>query len=179
MAEYEWLWMLPDRFRPDDVEPERIHALDALRRSWSLDHALFSDILVQSDWATKRLQRQLYEDGRKLHSELSDKELFREIMMSRTSSRIPMGIDMSEKEVDNVTEEIETIDQLVDFIMIKEQEDEGPDPGGMRSKMNAEICRIMEFQDGPPEIRTDAFTRFRNRIKVLTTFLRGKATGEM
>ncbi|MBW2596480.1 MAG: hypothetical protein JRC93_11010 [Deltaproteobacteria bacterium] len=179
MAEYEWLWMLPDRLRPDDVEPERIHALDALRRSWSLDHALFSEILVQSDWATKRLQRQLYEDGRKLHSELSDKELFKEIMMSRTSSRIPMGIDMTEKEVDSVIEEIETIDQLVDFIMTKEQEDEGPDPGGMRSKMNAEICRIMESQDGHPEIRTDAFTRFRNRIKVLITCLRGKATDEV
>lgn len=177
--EYEWLWILPERFCPDDVEPERIHALDALRRSWSLDHALFSEMLVQSDWATKRLQKQLYEDGRKLHPELSDKELFKEIMMSRTSSRIPMGIDMTEEDIDSVIEKIETIDQLVDFIMTKEQEDAGPDPGGMRSKMNGEICRIMELQDGPPEIRTDAFTRFRNRMKVLMTYLRGKSAGHL
>lgn len=92
MIKYEWYWMLPEQFRPDEVEPECIHALDELRQSWSLNNMLFSEILNQSNWATKRIQNQLYENAKKLYPELSDKILFKEIIMSRTISRIPMGL---------------------------------------------------------------------------------------
>jgi Asp-tRNA(Asn)/Glu-tRNA(Gln) amidotransferase C subunit len=174
MIKYEWYWMLPEQFRPDDAEPERIHALDALRQSWSLDHMLFSDIIMQSYWTTKRIQRQLYDDEKKLYPELSDKLLFKEIIMSRTISRIPMGLDISEEEVERVVDHIESIEELIEYIIKKEREDESPDPNHMRRKMNDKISRIMEEQNTPIKIKTDLFTRFRNRMKVLITSIKTK-----
>ena len=174
MIKYEWYRMLPEQFRPDDAEPERIHALDALRQSWSLDHMLFSDILIQSYWATKRMQRQLYDDSKKLYPELSDKKLFKEIIMSRTISRIPMGLDISEEEVESIVDNLESIEELIEYILEKEREDESPDPKQMRSNMNDQISRIMEEQNIPIKIKTDLFTRFRNRMKVLITYLKPK-----
>lgn len=174
MIKYEWYWILPEQLRPDTVQPERIDALDELRKSWTLDHLLFSDILIQSYWATKRIQKQLYEDSKKLYPELSDKILFKEIIMSRTISRIPMGLDISEKEVESVVDHIENIEELIEFIIKKEQEDESPDPNQMRSKMNDQISRIMEEQNIPTKIKTNIFTRFKNRIKVILAYLKTK-----
>ena len=174
MIKYEWYWMLPEQFRPDNTEPERIHALDELRQSWSLDNMLFSEILIQSYWATKKMQKQLYEDAKKLYPEQSEKKLFKEIIMSRTISRIPMGLDISEKEIESVVDHIESIEELIEFIIKKEQEDESPDPNQMRSKMNDQISRIMEEQNIPTKIKANMFTRFKNRIKVITTYLKTK-----
>ncbi len=174
MITYEWYQILPKHLKPDTAQPERINALDELRKSWSLDHTLFSEIIIQSYWATKRIQKQLYHDSKKLYPELSDKILFKEIIMSRTISRIPMGLDISEEEVEGIVDHIESINELIDYIIKKEQEDESPDPNQMRSNINEQISKIMEEKNKTTILKANMFTRLKNRMKVFITYLKAK-----
>jgi len=171
MVNYKWFLMLPENLRPDKNDTVRIQVLEALRISFSLDDLVFSEIIVGSDWATIHLQRKLFEDGKKLKPELSDKQLFKEILMSRTSSRIPMGLDLNEEDVDEFVNQCNTIEELVEFIMKKEREIDGPDIDHMRENMNAQIMQIME-QDTPPKIKIDLFTRLINCLKVWKGFFK-------
>jgi len=173
MIDYLWYQMLPERFRPYDVDPNRIHFLDDLRKSWSLTNEVFFEILIQSDWATKRLQKRLYEDAKKENPGLSDRQIFKEIIMSRTSSRIPFGLDISE-EVDSALNSIRNIDELIEFIMSQERAIEPPDQGQMGSIMNTQISKIMESQEEPQEIKTDIITRVRNMLRVISAYLKLK-----
>ncbi|MBA7657661.1 hypothetical protein ES703_65601 [subsurface metagenome] len=153
MIDYIWYQKLPKRFRPDNVDPNRMHSLDDLRKSWSLTDEVFSEILIQSDWATKKLQTQLYEDAKKENPGLSDKQIFKEIIMSRTSSCIPFGLDISEKEVDSALNSIRNKDELIEFIMSQEKAIEPPDQDQMRSKMNTQISKIMELQEESQKLK--------------------------
>ena len=174
MIDYPWYQMLPERFRPYDVEPNRIHFFDDLRKNWSLTDEVFFEILIQSDWATKRLQKQLYENAKKGNPGLSDRQIFKEIIMSRTSSRIPFGLDISEEKVDSALNSIRNIGELIEFIVSQERIIEPPDQDQMRSKMNTQISKIMESQEEPQKIKTDIITRVRNMLKVISAYLKLK-----
>jgi len=172
MIDYIWYQMLPERFRPHNVDPNRIHLLDDLRKSWSLTDEVFFEILIQSDWATKRLQKRLYEDAKRDNPILSDRQIFKEIIMSRTSSRIPFGLDISEEEVNNALNSIRNINELIEFIMSQEKAIEPPDQYKMRSKMNTKISKIMESQEAPQEIKTDLVTRVINMLRLMSAYFK-------
>ena len=152
--------MLPERFRPDPDQPDRIRALDSLRYALGLSDELFCAIIVQSDWATENLQRKLHAGAKASHPEVPDREIFRGIIVSRSSQRIPMGLDITEDEVEAALDGIRTIDQLVEFVMAKERE-EGPSSVPLRDELSGFIDQIMATDGDPSDVlRTPAFAQF-------------------
>jgi len=136
--ELKWLNHLEPHFHP---APDKIKELENLRQLWNIPDEVFAMGIIGTDWATEQLQRKLYEEGKQMNPRASDKEIFREIITSRTENRIPLGLDMSEKEVDKAVESINSIDDLVDFVLSKESEEPPwPDPFGIRSRVE-EILR--------------------------------------
>ncbi len=138
----EWVFMLDPNFRLDiNKDAETIRKLEHLRVECNIDNQMFARGIEASDWGAERFQRQLYERGRKMNPRASDKEIFKEIIMSRSKSRIPLGLDITEEEADKAIESMGSIDDLVKYILLKEsQEPPWPDPLGVRSRIE-EILR--------------------------------------
>jgi hypothetical protein len=133
-----WLNHLAPYFHP---APRTINELEILRQRWDIPHDVFAMGIVGSNWATEQLQRKLYEESKYINPASTDKEVFREMLISRTKSRIPLGLDMNEEEVDRAIESMKSIDDLVGFIFTKEAEEPcWPDPFGIAGKI-AEILR--------------------------------------
>jgi len=133
-----WLNHLAPHFHP---ELRKIKELETLRDLWNIPHDIFAMRIVGTVWATEQLQKKLYEETKHTNPVASDKEIFREIIVSRTQNRIPLGLDMNEEEVDKAVESIKSIDDLVGFILTKESEEPSwPDPFGIGSKIE-EILR--------------------------------------
>jgi len=140
--ELNWLNHLEPHFHP---APRKIKELENLRQLWNIPDEVFAMGIIGTYWATEQLQRKLYEEAKQLNPRASDKEIFREIITSRTENRIPLGLDMNEEEVDKAVESINSIDDLVDFVLSKEskeasEEPPWPDPFGVGSKIE-EILR--------------------------------------
>jgi hypothetical protein len=133
-----WLNHLAPHFHP---APHKIKELENLRQLWNIPDEVFAMGIIGTDWATEQLQRKLYEEAKQMNPKASDKEIFREIITSRTENQIPLGLDMNEEEVDKAVESINSIDDLVDFVLSKESEEPPwPDPFGVRGKIE-EILR--------------------------------------
>lgn len=140
--ELKWLNHLEPHFHP---APCKIKELENLRQLWNIPDEVFAMGIIGTDWATEQLQRKLYEEAKQMNPRASDKEIFREIITSRTENRIPLGLDMNEEEVDKAVESISSIDDLIDFVLSKEskeasEEPPWPDPFGVRSRIE-EILR--------------------------------------
>jgi phage FluMu protein Com len=128
-----WLNHLATHFHP---VLQKIKQLETLRQLWNIPHDVFAMRIVGTVWATEQLQRKLYEETKHMNPAASDKEIFREMIISRTKNRIPLGLDMSEEEVDKAVESIKSIDDLVVFILTEESEEPSwPDPLGIGSKI--------------------------------------------
>ncbi len=136
--ELNWLSHLEPALHP---APRKIKELENLRQLWNIPDEVFAMGITGTDWATEQIQRKLYEVVKQINPRASDKEIFREIIMSRTRSQIPYGLDMSEEEVDKTVESINSIDDLVNFVLSKESEEPPwPDPLGIKSRVE-EILR--------------------------------------
>ena len=140
--ELKWLNHLEPHFHP---ALDKIKELENLRQLWNIPDEVFWMGIVGTYWATEQLQRKLYEEAKQTNPRASDKEIFREIISSRTENRIPLGLDMNEEEVEKAVESINSIYDLVDFVLSKEskeasEEPSRPDPFGVESKIE-EILR--------------------------------------
>jgi len=133
-----WLNHLAPHFHP---AAQKTKELEALRQLWDIPHDVFVLGIVGSVWATEQVQRKLYEEGKHTNPLTPDKEIFREMVVSRTKNRIPFGLDMDEEAVDKAVESMKSIDDLVVFILEEEsKEPSWPDPFGIGSKIE-EILR--------------------------------------
>jgi len=136
--ELQWLNHLQPYLHPS---ARKIGQLEDLRQLLGIPDEVFAMGIMGTDWATEQVQRQLFERGKDEAPRASDKEIFREIITSRTENRIPLGLDMNEEEVDKTVESINSIDDLVDFVLSKESEEPPwPDPLGITSRVE-EILR--------------------------------------
>ncbi len=147
----EWLNMLDPKFRLDtNKDAKKIKKLERLRASYNIPDEVFAMRIIGTYWATEQIQRNAYDLAKRMNPRASDKEIFREIIMSRTKNRIPFGLDMNEEEVDKAVESINSMDDLVDFILSKESEEASeeppwPDPFGITSKIE-EILTNLETE---------------------------------
>jgi len=137
--ELHWLNHLPPYLHPT---PHKIKELENLRQLWGIPDEVFATMgIAGTDWATEQVQRQLFERGKDEAPRASDKEIFREIITSRTENRMPFGLDISEEEIDKAMESINSIDDLARYILLKEsKEPYWPGPLGIRNRIE-EILR--------------------------------------
>lgn len=121
--------------------PHKIKELESLRQLWNIPDEVFAMGITSTDWATEQIQRKLYEEAKQMNPRAPDKEIFREIIMARTGTRIPYGLNISEEELDKAIKSINSVDDLVEFVSSKESgEPPWPDPLGIKSRVE-EILR--------------------------------------
>ncbi len=126
--ELKWLNHLEPHFHP---APDKIKELESLRQLWVIPDEVFWEGIIGTYWATEQIQRKLYAEGKQMNSKASDKEIFKAIIISRTQNRIPLGLNMNEEEADKAVESINSIDDLVEFVLSKERKQVSEEPPGL------------------------------------------------
>lgn len=111
--------------------PEKTRKLETLRQLWTIPDEEFWWLVIGTYWATEQLQRKLYAEGKHTTPSASDKGIFRAIISSRTENRIPLGLDMGEEEIDKALEPINSLDDLVSFVLSQEKKQVGREPRGL------------------------------------------------
>jgi len=141
---YDWYYMFVTNLRSDIINVNKLPSLEKLRKRYFFTNQLFFEVLIQSEWVTKTLQIRLYEQAKIDFPELTDKEIFKTIIMSRTISCNAFGLEISEYEVDEALNNIKNLDDLIIYIIEQDKLDEQSDIFGMRNNINETITKIME-----------------------------------
>jgi hypothetical protein len=77
---------------------------------------------MSSPVTTRKVQRQFLRNFRIQSPEASEKELFRMVLISRTIS--PPSIDITEQEIDQAMENINSFDELCDCIIALDEKEQ-------------------------------------------------------
>jgi len=147
----KWFNLLPSNLRPDK---KRISELEKLRRAFNLPHEVLATGIMSSPETTRKVQRQMLREFRNLNSEAPEKELLRMVLISRITS--PPSIDMTEQEMDQAMENINSLDDLCDYIIELDELDEKekgssfPDISGIGKKID-KILAQEEVEKKAPE----------------------------
>jgi len=124
--ELNWLNHLPTNFHPT---PYKIEELENLRESWSIPDEVFAIRIVGSEWATRQIQEYLYAKFRQEMPASSEKDLLRAVFNSRALPPDPVGLGMSEEESVEAMKSINSLDDLVNYFIAREQQEPAlPDP---------------------------------------------------
>jgi len=137
----QWFNLLPSHLRPDK---KRISELEKLRRAFNLPYQVLATGIMSSPETTRKVQRQMLRMFRSLYLEAPEKELLKMVLISGIMS--PPSIDMTEQEMDQAMENINSFDELCDYIIaLDEKEQSFPDIFGI-GKLMDEILRQEEIE---------------------------------
>lgn len=141
----KWFSMLPPNLRP---EKKQMNELEKLRTMYSIPHDALATRIISSPAITRKILNQTYDYLKIQYPELSEKELLKKVLISRTTT--PPGYGIAEKEIDQAIENINSFDDLYKFIIsLDEQEDAFPDPLGIGKQID-EILQQEEFEKKSP-----------------------------
>jgi len=142
----KWFNLLPLNLRPDK---KRISELEKLRRAFNLSHEVLATGITSSPETTRKVQRQMLKKFRNINPEAPEKELLKMVLISRITS--PPSIDMTEQEMDQAMENINSFDELCDYIIaLDEKESLFPDISGIGEKID-KILAQEEIERKAPE----------------------------
>jgi len=148
----KWFNLLPSNLRPDK---KRISELEKLRRTFYLPHEVLATGIMSSPETTRKVQRQMLTKFRNLNSEAPKKELLKMVLISRITS--PPSIDMTEQEMDQAMENINSFDDLCDYIIALDELDEKekgssfPDISGIGEKIDKILAQEEIEKEAPEE----------------------------
>jgi len=124
--------MLPANIRPNKTTLSR---LESVRNQYNIPHEVMAMRVLESKAVMRRVQRNCLEDGRRAYPNATNKELLRGVLVSRLkvsqmSNPDNLSIyDLNEKEINEVMNGINTLDDLVKYIAeLEAQETHTPDP---------------------------------------------------
>lgn len=125
-----------------------MNELEKLRTRYDIPHNALASRIMSSPATTRKTQAHLYEILRIQYPELSEKEVLRKVLISRMMT--PPSYGITEKEVQQAMENINSFDDLCDYIIaLDEQEPASPDPFGI-GKCIDEILIQEEVDKKPP-----------------------------
>ena len=128
----KWFNLLPLNLRPDK---KRISELEKLRRAFDIPHDALATGIMSSPEITRKVQRQMLRNLRNLNPVAPEKELLKMVLISRVTS--PPSIDMTEQEMDQAMENINSFNELCDYIIaLDEKESLFPDIFGIGKKID-------------------------------------------
>ena len=128
-----WLNRLAPLFHPT---PGKVKSLENLRQHLDIPDEDFTMLILSTTWATEQLQRKLFAEMKEMYPKASDKELFKVIIKSRTEESIPFGLDISDKEMEEAVQSMNSLDDLIEFVLSKEKgEPDWPDPFGIGNRI--------------------------------------------
>lgn len=114
----QWLQYLPNDLRPPE---EKVHVLEKLRKKYHVDHHTFAMRISSSPATTRRVQENVYRNAKQAMPIASEKEILRAVLFSRCNVPFGAGLEMSEREIDDAMENIDSLDDLIEFILAKEK----------------------------------------------------------
>lgn len=151
ISELEWYIKLPDHLKPknDDV----IRNIENFRKENYLTDELMFMAIVTTKWAVGRIQQYTLEKFRKEFPDLSEKELWKSVIMSRLQTKLsfdfveetdPFAKPLSKQQIfsiienlDKIISNFETFEDVIEYIIsIDEMEDRFHDITGMQTKLS-------------------------------------------
>ncbi|MBA7549111.1 hypothetical protein ES705_41584 [subsurface metagenome] len=133
----KWVKIIPSNLRPNK---KLISELEKLRRRYNIPHEALSTRILSSPATTRKVQKQMLRNFRNQNPGASEKELFKMVLISRIIS--PPGIKITEQEIDQAMENINSFDDLCDYIiMLDEKEPSFPDTFGIGKRIDKILAR--------------------------------------
>jgi len=127
-----WLKIIPNHLRP---EKEGVKRLEQLRTQFNIPHNLFGLRVLGSPSTTIKAQRYSYSRLKHLKPSATEKELLQMVLEERLQT--PPVTKMSREEIDKAMENINSFEDLCDFVIaLDELEPATPDPLGIGKKIN-------------------------------------------
>lgn len=142
----KWFNLLPSHLRPDK---KRMSELEKLRRAFNLSHEVLATGIMSSPETTRKVQRQCLRNLKNQNPGAPERELLKMVLISRIMT--PPSIDMTEQEMDKAMENINSFDDLCDYIIaLDEKELLFPDISGIGKRID-KILAQEEIEKKAPE----------------------------
>ena len=133
----KWFNLLPLNLRPDK---KRISELEKLRSSFNIPHEALATGIVSSPETTRKVQRQCLRNLKNQNPGVPEKELLKMVLISRIAT--PPSIEMTKQEIDQAMENINSLDDLCDYIIaLDENEQSFPDTFGIEKQIDEILAR--------------------------------------
>ena len=128
----KWVKLLPAHLEPDE---KRIRELEKLRIEFNIPHDTLMMRIMCSPTTTRKVQKQCLENFRVQKPGASEKELLRMVLISRIQT--PPALNITELEINQAMEEINSFDALCKYIIALDEQDlADPDPLGIGKRID-------------------------------------------
>lgn len=121
VRDHQWL----NHLRPD-IHPElyKVDELENLRQLYNIPHKFFAMRILSSPWATRRIQENIYAQSREKMPKASEKEILKTVFASRVFLPTPFGYKMTEKEINEAMESINSLEDLTAYFIERDEAEE-------------------------------------------------------
>ncbi len=119
-----WLEQLPSNLRPDENKVEELERLrsHAICHIFPLPNNMFTEIILSSRWATRRVQENAYMMAKEKMPDASEKELLEAVFRSRIFPQNPAGLKMTEEEINKEMRNINSLNDLIQYFVQRDKE---------------------------------------------------------
>ncbi len=131
----QWL----NHLRPDiHPGPYKADELENLRQLYNIPHKFFAMRVLSSPWATRRIQDSIYAQFREKMPKASEKEILKAVFASRVFLPTPFGYKMTEEEINEAMESINSLEDLTAYFIKRDgaEEPAPPDPFGIGARID-------------------------------------------
>ena len=141
--EISWLEQLPSNLRPDD---DKVEELENLRSHYHVPNDIFIGIILSSPEITRRVQGNVYKMAKEKMPKVSEKELLEVVFKTRIFPQNPLGLKMTEEEIQKEIESINSLNDLIEYFIQRDKEEARftRDLFGIGSKIAKKIDTILE-----------------------------------
>jgi len=141
--EISWLEQLPSNLRPDD---DKVELLVNLRSLYHIPNNIFVGIILSSPAITRQVQKNVYNITKEKIPNASEKELLEAVFKTRIFPQNPLGLKMTEKEMQKEIENINSLNDLIEYFIQRDKEEARftRDLFGIGSKIAKKIDTILE-----------------------------------
>jgi len=143
-----WLEQLPSNLRPDENKVEELERLrsHAICHIFPLANDMFTEIILSSRWAIRRVQENVYMIAKEKMPDASEKELLEAVFRSRIFPQNPAGLEMTEEEIDKEMRNINSLSGLIEYFVKRDKEESSfiRDVFGVGKRIANKVDKILE-----------------------------------
>jgi len=138
-----WLEQLPSNLRPDE---DKVEELENLRSHHHIPNDMFAEIILSSPVTTRRVQENAYTMAKGKMPNASKKELLEIVFRSRISPQNPVGLKMTEEEIDKEMQNINSLNDLIEYFAQRDTEEPRflRDVLGIGKRIASKVDKILE-----------------------------------
>ena len=115
-----WFEQLPSNLRPKD---DKVEKLENLRSLYFLPNDIFVGIILSSPAITRQVQKNVYELAKEKMPNALEKELLEVVFRTRIFPQNPLGLKMTEEEIQKEIESINSLNDLIEYFIQRDKEE--------------------------------------------------------